>query len=127
MPEQELRNRVEELILRHMNGIEEILSLEDAIKISKENELNVIGFINALATKLMLISEEESFNAKEEDIVKITNFIEDMASSNNHHPIDACFMLIKILSDMLIQLTVLEEMKDSEDNKVETIEAEIVE
>ena len=93
MTEEELRNKVNEIVLRHLNGIEEILSLEEAINISKENELNVIGFINALATKLILISNEESFNVKEEDVLKIANFIEDTALNNNQHPVDACFML----------------------------------
>lgn len=110
MEEKDFKEQVNEIIVRHLDGVEQILSLEDAVKISKENNLNVIGLVNALITKLILVSNDKMFTFEEGTLEKVTNFVEDIALESNNHPIDACFCLLKVLSDMLIQLTVLEEL-----------------
>ena len=109
MDENTLRAKVNDAILRHLNGIEEILTLDEVIKISKEQELNIVGLINALTTKLTLIYKDEYNKFNEEDISAITEFVDNICTEKEQHPIDTCFMLIKVLSDILLQICILEE------------------
>ena len=103
-------SRTNEIATKHLNCLDEILSHKDIDKISSENNLNIIGLINALANKLTIILGEEEFKAKEEEVVKVTEFIEEVSTTSEKHPIDTCFKLIKVLSDILLQLTIVEEV-----------------
>lgn len=117
-----LKNKVEKDILKHVEAIEEIFSLEECVRISEENDLDIVGFINGLTTKVL--SSSGNFDFEDNELSdEISKFIEKFSIKLDKHPIDFTFYLIKMLSDILVQLTIIEEFNTSEDfnenNKME--------
>lgn len=117
MDEAILKSKIEECVINHIKGVEEIFQLEDVAEISNKYELDAVGIITALTAKIALSSGMTSISEKA--IIEVTSMIEKFAISQNVHPIDSCYMLLKILSDILMQITIIEQDCENLINEVE--------
>lgn len=109
-----LKQKIENEISNHIQGVEEIFSLEQCDEISEKRDLNVIGIINALTTKITVSSgdfEALPEEKKQELSSCVIKFIEDFSNKMEKHPIDSVFYSIKMLSDVLIQLSIIDEIE----------------
>lgn len=107
-----LRERIEADVQNHLDGITEIFSSEECDKIATERDLNIIGIINGLATTVVTSSDDfKKIDMSEtgEVTAEILSFVDRFSKMVNTHPIDSIFYSIKMLSDVLIQLTIIEE------------------
>lgn len=109
-----LQEKIEAEITNHLLGVEEIFSLKACDKISEGRNLNVVGIINALATKVVTASDDFeilSDDKREELSNEIVKFIEAFSSKIEKHPIDSIFYSIKMLSDVLIQMSIIDQIE----------------
>lgn len=123
--EELLQSRVEADILNHLEAIDEIFSIKECDEIADTRDLNIIGLINGLATKIIASSEDFGLNdrSKEEELSnEAIAFIDRFSKKMGKHPIDSIFYSIKILSDILVQLTIIDEMNSEKDNEPKTEE-----
>lgn len=117
------KKKMESEISNHLQGVEEIFSIKECDEVSERRNLNVIGIINALTTKVVTASDDFEMlpeSKKEELSIEVIKFIEEFSKKLNKHPIDSIFYSIKMLSDILIQLSVIDEMEkenSSEESK----------
>lgn len=108
MDNETLRKKVEESIIAHRAGMDKITALEEVEKISMEHDMNIIGMINSLAS--FLSSRIEFDIANEETIKKVDELIHSFAKDLEKHPVDTCVILLKILSDIIVQITVYDDL-----------------
>lgn len=107
MDDKKLKELTEASILNHMEGVNEIIKLDEVIKISEKYDLNLLGIANVLVTSL--IEDRTALSNKEVmDIVEET--IHKLSEKTNMHPVDSTVMLIKILTDLIVQVSEFEKI-----------------
>lgn len=108
------KQKIETEISNHIQGVEEIFSLKECDEISEKRDLNVIGIINALTTKIVSASDNfETMSEEKKEVLskEVVKFVEDFSMKIEKHPIDSIFYSIKMLSDILIQLSIIDEIE----------------
>lgn len=100
--------RLDGMIQNHLHGVREIVQDENFIKINEQYELNLIGIVSVFVTQ---IANQVGVNIKKEGILeKSQEFIEGLSVEHDMHPADVTAMLLKVFSDILLQVVAAEEL-----------------
>ena len=105
----EVINKADELIERHLDGLDEIFKLDQVKTIASNNDMNLIGLQGAVAIKLNDVDDRVVFN--ETEVFELIEKVREISENHDNQMFHTCTMAIKVLSELMTQMAVVTEGK----------------
>lgn len=113
--EDKIKEMVENQILNHLDGIDEIFLSKESVNIITDRNLTPVGMISAFITKVVFeLYDNNAFSMSDDNVKYVLDMVEDMSKNTEKHPYDTIMLLLKILSDLMLQIIVLEQYKEND-------------